>query len=87
MLIVIFMFPPLAIRALRFTRVRPVKFHDIKRKKKPVYYFFCIFIIMIKFSKKIFYFDHFNVKFDFFGNKSTMYITILKPVYQLFTNR
>ena len=34
MLIVIFMFPPLAIGALRFTRVRPVKFHDIKRKKK-----------------------------------------------------
>ena len=85
MLIVIFMFPPLAIGALRFTHVRPVKFHDIKREKKPVYYFFCIFIIMIKFSKKIFYFDHF--KFDFLGNKSTMYITILKPVYQLFTNR
>ena len=34
MLIVIFMFPPLAIGAFRFTHVRPVKFHDIKRRKK-----------------------------------------------------
>jgi hypothetical protein len=34
MLIVIFMFLPLAIGALRFTHVHPVKFHDIKRRRK-----------------------------------------------------